>query len=165
VNVSPSQLGDPGLVFDVTRALTSSGLSPDALVLEITENVLVLNEDDVLSTLNQLAALGVVIAIDDFGSGYSSLGYLSKLPIAMLKIDRSFVQGIDRGPEEGAVAQAIIRLGHALDLQIVAEGIETQDQLAELQRLQCPLGQGFLLGRPAPPETIELREVVGAGTR
>jgi diguanylate cyclase (GGDEF)-like protein len=165
VNVSPSQLNDPGLIVDVERGLARSGLPPDALVLEITENVLVLDDDEVLSTLNDLTTLGVVVAIDDFGSGYSSLGYLSKLPIAMLKIDRSFVQGIDNGPEEAAVAQAIIRLGRALDLEIVAEGIETQDQFAELQRLQCPLGQGFLLGRPAPPETIELREVVGAGTR
>jgi EAL domain-containing protein (putative c-di-GMP-specific phosphodiesterase class I) len=165
VNVSPSQLNDAGLIIDVTRALTSSGLPPDALVLEITENVFVDNDDRVSSTMNDLAALGVVVAIDDFGSGYSSLGYLSKPSIAMLKIDRSFVQAIDKGPEEGAVAQAIIRLGRALDLEIVAEGIETPEQLTELQRLQCPLGQGFLLGRPAPPDTIEIRDVAGAGAR
>jgi EAL domain len=99
-----------------------------------------------------LAALGVVIALDDFGSGYSSLGYLSKLPIGILKIDRSFVEGIDQGPEEAAVAQAIIMLGQTLGLEIIAEGIETTGQLAELRRRGCHLGQGFLLGRPAPPE-------------
>lgn len=163
VNVSPSQLNDQGLVVDVTRALASSGLPAEALVLEITENVFLLNDEDVLSTLDELANLGVVIAIDDFGSGYSSLGYLSKLPIGILKIDRSFVQSIDQGPEEGAVAQAIIRLGRALDLEIIAEGIETSGQLAELQRLECPLGQGFLLGRPSAAEAIEVKEVVGAG--
>jgi len=99
-----------------------------------------------------LSAKGIVIAIDDFGSGYSSLGYLSKLPIGILKIDRSFVSGIDRGPEDAAVAQAIIRLGHTLGLEVVAEGIETADQLAELTRRGCMLGQGFLLGHPAPVE-------------
>jgi diguanylate cyclase (GGDEF)-like protein len=163
VNVSPSQLNDHGLVVDVTRALASSELPAEALVLEITENVFLLNDEAVMSTLDELASLGVAIAIDDFGSGYSSLGYLSRLPIKILKIDRSFVHSIDLGPEEGAVAQAIIRLGRALGLEIIAEGIETSGQLGELQRLECPLGQGFLLGRPSAPEEIEVKDVVGAG--
>jgi diguanylate cyclase (GGDEF)-like protein len=152
VNVSPSQLGDSTLVSDVSRALKQSGLPPTALVLEITESAFLLSDEQLAVTITELAALGVIIALDDFGSGYSSLGYLSKLPIGILKIDLSFVSRIDQGPEEAAVAQAIIMLGHTLDLEIVAEGIETSGQLAELQRRGCPLGQGFFLGRPAPPE-------------
>jgi EAL domain-containing protein (putative c-di-GMP-specific phosphodiesterase class I) len=150
VNVSPCQLRDSAFVGDVMSALESSGLPAEALVLEITENVFLLNNEVVVARLNDLAARGIVIAIDDFGSGYSSLGYLSRLPIGILKIDRSFVNGIDRGPEEAAVAQAIIRLGQTLGLEIIAEGIETSDQLAELTKRGCILGQGFLLGRPAP---------------
>jgi diguanylate cyclase (GGDEF)-like protein len=152
VNVSPSQLGDSLLVSDVSRALKKSGLPAEALVLEITESAFLLSDEQLAATIGELAALGVVIALDDFGSGYSSLGYLSKLPIGILKIDLSFVSRIDQGPEEAAVAQAIIMLGHTLGLEIVAEGIETPAQLAELRRRDCPLGQGFLLGRPAPPQ-------------
>jgi diguanylate cyclase (GGDEF)-like protein len=152
VNVSPSQLGDSNLVQDVSRALDQSELPAEALILEITESAFLLSDDRLAATIKELAALGAVIALDDFGSGYSSLGYLSKLPIGILKIDLSFVSRIDQGPEEAAVAQAIIVLGHTLGLEIVAEGIETPEQLEELRRRGCPLGQGFLLGRPAPPE-------------
>ena len=152
VNVSPIQLGDPSLVADVSRALSRAGLPPQALVLEITESEILLSDEELAATVGELAALGVVIALDDFGSGYSSLGYLSKLPIGILKIDRSFVDGIDQGPEEAAVAQAIIHLGETLGLEIIAEGIETLGQLEELRRRGGHLGQGFLLGRPVPPE-------------
>ncbi len=156
VNVSPSQLGDSNLVQDVSRALTQSNLPAEALILEITESAFLLSDDRLATTIKELAALGAVIALDDFGSGYSSLGYLSKLPIGILKIDLSFVSRIDQGPEEAAVAQAIIVLGHTLGLEIVAEGIETSGQLEELRRRGCPLGQGFLLGRPAPSEQFSL---------
>ena len=152
VNVSPTQLGDPGLVSDVRRALSQSELPTEALILEITESAFLLNDHVVEVTLHSLSALGVVIALDDFGAGYSSLGYLSKLPIGILKIDRSFVGGIDQGPKGAAVAQAIIGLGDTLGLEIIAEGIETKEQLAELRLRGCPSGQGFLLGRPAAPE-------------
>ncbi|MGH2828084.1 MAG: putative bifunctional diguanylate cyclase/phosphodiesterase [Actinomycetota bacterium] len=152
VNVSPIQLGDPSLVADVSRALSRAGLPAQALVLEITESEDLPSDEALAATVGELARLGVVIALDDFGSGYSSLGYLSKLPIGILKIDRSFVDGIDEGPEEAAVAQAIIRLGETLGLEIIAEGIETLGQLAELRSRGAHLGQGFLLGRPAPPE-------------
>jgi EAL domain-containing protein (putative c-di-GMP-specific phosphodiesterase class I) len=155
VNVSPSQL-DSGLVGDVSRALSQSGLPAGALVLEITESAFLLTDEELGVTIRQLAGLGVVIALDDFGSGFSSLGYLSKLPIGVLKIDRSFVAGIDKGPEEAAVAQAIIRLGHTLGLEVIAEGIETPEELAELRRRGCPSGQGFFLGRPALPEHCTL---------
>jgi len=152
VNVSPSQLSDSALVSDVSRALDESGLPAEALVLEITESAFLLSDEQLAVTIGELAALGVVIALDDFGSGYSSLGYLSKLPIGILKIDLSFVSRIDQGPEEAAVAQAIIMLGHTLGLEIVAEGIETAEQLAELRRRDCALGQGYFLGRPAAPQ-------------
>jgi diguanylate cyclase (GGDEF)-like protein len=152
VNVAPNQLADPGIVADVSRALARAGLPADALVVEITESAFLLNDPTIAANLADLAALGVTIALDDFGSGYSSLGYLSQLPIGILKIDRSFVEGIDEGPEEGAVAQAIIHLGHTLGLEIIAEGIETSAQLAELTARGCHQGQGFLLGRPKAPE-------------
>jgi diguanylate cyclase (GGDEF)-like protein len=152
VNVSPNQLKDGSIVEDVARSLARAGLPAEALVLEITESAFLLSHEEIAERVVELAALGVVIALDDFGSGYSSLGYLSKLPIGILKIDRSFVDGIDQGPEEAAVAQAIIRLGHTLGLEIIAEGIETSGQLAELRRRECHLGQGFLLGRPSAPE-------------
>jgi EAL domain-containing protein (putative c-di-GMP-specific phosphodiesterase class I) len=142
---------DSTLVPDVSRALAKSGLPAEALVLEITENAFLLSDEQLAVTIGELAALGIVIALDDFGSGYSSLGYLSKLPIGTLKIDLSFVSRIDQGPEEAAVAQAIIMLGQTLGLEIVAEGIETSEQLEERRRRGCPLGQGYLLGRPAPP--------------
>jgi EAL domain-containing protein (putative c-di-GMP-specific phosphodiesterase class I) len=163
VNVSPNQLKDKGLVADVTRALSNSGLPAEALVLEITENIFLLNDDEVASTLRELDALGAIIAIDDFGSGYSSLAYLSKLPIGIIKIDQSFVHGIDQGPDKGAVAQAIIRLGQGLGLEVIPEGIETAGQLAELERRGCRLGQGFLLGRPAAPERVDVQDVVTVG--
>jgi len=150
VNVSPRQLRDADFVADVMFALKISGLPAEALVLEITENVFLLNDEMVVARLHELAARGIIIAIDDFGSGYSSLAYLSKLPIGILKIDRSFVSGIDQGPEEAALAHAIIRLGRTLGLEIIAEGIETAEQLAELTKRGCVLGQGFLLARPAP---------------
>lgn len=152
VNVSPSQLGDAELASDVRRALSQAELPADALVLEITESAFLLDNNAHAETLQELSSLGVAIALDDFGSGYSSLGYLSKLPIGILKIDRSFVDGIDQGPERAAVAQAIIVLGETLGLEIIAEGIETAEQLAELRKRGCVLGQGYLLGRPAAPE-------------
>jgi EAL domain-containing protein (putative c-di-GMP-specific phosphodiesterase class I) len=124
--------------------------------LEITESAFLLSDEELAATIDELAALGVIIALDDFGSGYSSLGYLSRLPIGILKIDLSFVKRVDQGPEEAAVAQAILVLGHTLGLEIVAEGIETSGQLEELRRRGCLLGQGFLLGRPAPPEQSAL---------
>jgi diguanylate cyclase (GGDEF)-like protein len=160
VNVSPTQLKDPGFAEDVSRALADSGLPAAALVLEITENVFLLDDEEIASVLDRLVALGVTIAIDDFGSGYSSLGYLSKLPIGILKIDRSITSGIDRDPHEAAVAKAILGLGNALGLEIIAEGIETPGQLAELERHGCRLGQGFLLGRPAKPDLSDLADAV-----
>ena len=156
VNVSPNQLKDSNFIDDVGIALANAELPAEALVVEITENSFLLDGDEISSILVELAELGVVVAIDDFGAGYTSLGYLGRLPVGIIKIDRSFVTGIDEGPEGGAIAQAIILLGESLGMEIIAEGIETESQLAELKRRGCGSGQGFLLGRPCAPEASEV---------
>ena len=131
--------------------MTRTGLPADALILEITESAFLLSDESLAATMRAVSAIGVVIALDDFGAGYTSLSYLSKLPIGALKIDRSFVAAIDQGAEAAAVAHAIIKLGQTLGLEVTAEGIETAGQLAELRRRGCSLGQGFFLGGPSAP--------------
>ena len=153
VNLSARQLTDPGIVHHVAGALSRSGLSPERLVLEITESVVAVNLE---ATLGELRSLGVRIAIDDFGAGYSSLQYLKTLPVDILKIDRAFVNGLGRTPRDGALADAIVTLGHSLGLATVAEGIENQTQRDHMRRAGCDLGQGFLFAAPMP--LAELRE-------
>ena len=150
VNLSARQLLDPGLVGHVRSALHRSSLAPDRLVLEITESVVAGNLDVIQSALEELRALGVRIAIDDFGSGYSSLRYLKTLPVDILKIDRAFVTGLGRAAKDDALADAIVTLGHSLGLATVAEGIESAVQLHHLHRAGCDLGQGFLFAAPMP---------------
>jgi diguanylate cyclase (GGDEF)-like protein len=151
VNLSVAQLRDASIVEDVRRALADSGLAPGRLVLEITESTMVADTELAVARLGSLRELGVRIALDDFGTGYSSLGQLDRLPIDVLKMDRSFVRG-DDAPEGSSVVAAIVALGQALDLEVVAEGIEQPAQLAALRALGCTLGQGYLF---APPLTIE----------
>ncbi|MEV4702614.1 bifunctional diguanylate cyclase/phosphodiesterase [Actinoplanes sp. NPDC049316] len=149
VNLSPRQLQVPTLVQDVLSVLARTGLAPARLVLEITESALV---DDAAS-ISMLAAFrshGIRVAIDDFGTGYSSLHYLTRLPVDILKIDRSFVAELNGTPEGAGITEAILRLSHALHLTTVAEGIETTDQAAELQLLGCGVGQGYLFAAPLP---------------
>ncbi len=122
------------------------------LCLELTESAVV--ESGALATLEGLKRLGVRLAIDDFGTGWSSLGHLRRFPIDIVKLDRSFVSGLGRDPQDASVAAAIISLAHALGLSTVAEGIETGEQLAVLAALGCELGQGFLFARPAPVEAF-----------
>jgi EAL domain-containing protein (putative c-di-GMP-specific phosphodiesterase class I) len=153
VNVSPRQLQDAGLVSDVTAALDAAGLSAWALVVEITEGVLMRDPTASIAVLARLEKLGARVAVDDFGTGYSSLSYLQRFPVSMLKIDKTFVDGLDR--DDGALARAIVRLGHSLGLTITAEGIETARQLDELRGLRCELGQGFLFARPVEGSTAE----------
>ena len=148
VNVSADDLAHPSFVARVTRALVESGLRPQHLTLELTENILMSRIEGGLSALNQLRALGVKLAVDDFGTGYSSLSHLSKLPIDCLKIDRSFVQQLLRAPDDDAVVRAIIQLGGSLRKSVVAEGIESQAQMDQLRRMGCELGQGFHLSLP-----------------
>jgi diguanylate cyclase (GGDEF)-like protein len=155
VNVSARQVQDAGMVSDVERALTRSALPPDLLVLEITESVLMLDREVAVNNLRQLRSIGVHIALDDFGTGYSSLSYLRQLPVDTLKIDKSFIDCLEDGPEESAVARAVIEFGTSVGLRTVAEGIETAGELQLLIQLGCQYGQGYLLSRPLDDVAID----------
>jgi EAL domain-containing protein (putative c-di-GMP-specific phosphodiesterase class I) len=150
VNLSGRQLEEPRLVGEVVRALETSRLSPRQLTLEITESVLVTDIEAMSGRLRELKGLGVHLAIDDFGTGYSSLSYLRRFPIDMLKIDKAFVDGIGRGREDTALAHAIVKLSHTLQLHTVGEGIEQAEQATHLAALGCQDGQGYLFARPLP---------------
>jgi predicted signal transduction protein with EAL and GGDEF domain len=148
VNIAGKQLLHPEFVSDVQGALRDALLPADRLILEITEGTLLDNAEATTSRLQELKALGVRLAIDDFGTGYSSLSYLQRFPIDILKIDKSFVEGVVRGGNQAALARTIISLGDSLALRTVAEGIETDAQRSVLRDLGCQLGQGFLYARP-----------------
>ncbi|MFP5299515.1 MAG: EAL domain-containing protein, partial [Actinomycetota bacterium] len=154
VNLSGRQLLNPRLVTEVSEALFGSGLPPERLVLELTETALMTDLDASVSVLNELKALGVSIAVDDFGIGYSSLTYLKRFPLDVLKIDRSFVEDIDRTTQEAALAQAVVALGQTLNLMTVAEGVETQAHADRLLDLGCRTAQGYLFSRPVPPSEL-----------
>ena len=155
VNVSPRQFHHGDLVESVAGSLGRSGLAPEHLELELTEGALVRDLDSARDTLEELRARGVRVSIDDFGTGYSSLSYLKRLPIDVLKIDRSFVDDITVDPDDAAISEAIIRLGQTLRMEVVAEGVETREQLAFLRDLGCDAIQGFLISRPLPAHEFE----------
>jgi len=155
VNLSPLQVRDRGIVDVVRRALHDSGVAPSRLMLEITEGVLIENPEEVLKRIEQLRAIGVRIALDDFGSGYSSLGYLQRFPFDKLKIDRSFVSALGRSTNAAVIIQAIVALGRALNVTIVVEGVETEEQRVLLRLAGCDEMQGFLFARPAAPAAID----------
>jgi len=138
----------------VRRALAETGFPAEQLCLEITESALMRDPRAVLPILADLKSLGVRVAVDDFGTGYSSLSYLKRFPVDVLKIDRSFVEGIANDPDDAAIAHAVIALARSLRLDVVAEGIETAGQLEALHQLGCVRGQGYLFGRPAPIATL-----------
>ncbi|HYO60894.1 MAG TPA: GGDEF domain-containing phosphodiesterase, partial [Actinomycetota bacterium] len=161
VNLSVRQFEEADLVQQVAETLEVTRFPAEDLVLEITESVFLNDSPSTLATIQGLKDLGVTIAIDDFGTGYSSLSYLRTFPIDILKIDRSFIEGIDQGVEDAALARAIVQIGENLNLRIVAEGIETPEQLREVRRLGCHEGQGFFLGTPLGPEG--LRDLVARG--
>jgi diguanylate cyclase (GGDEF)-like protein/PAS domain S-box-containing protein len=148
VNVSGHDIAHAAFIARVTRAIVESGLKPRHLCLELTENILMSRLEGALPVLRELRRVGVMLAIDDFGTGYSSLSHLSTLPIDCLKIDRSFVARLSTHADEAAVVQSIILLGSSLGKLVVAEGIETPDQLEQLREMGCSLGQGYLLARP-----------------
>jgi diguanylate cyclase (GGDEF)-like protein/PAS domain S-box-containing protein len=154
VNLSTRQLDDPGLVADVRSALEASDLVPGQLVLELTESLFIGDTESTRSRLEELKAAGVRLAVDDFGTGYSALSYLQRFPLDILKIDRSFIEGLQRGNDQSNIVRALIELGGAMDLDIVAEGIEQPDQLAELRRMHSDYGQGFLFGRPLTADAL-----------
>ena len=165
VNLSGRQLQEPGVVEDVRLALVDSGLDPSHLVLEITESMLMHNTDMSMTRLMALKSLGISLAIDDFGTGYSSLSYLQRYPIDILKIDKAFVDVIDRGGEGPVLASAIVALGETLRLNTVAEGIERESQRAHLIALGCELGQGFLFSKPLDAEEFwTLLQTRGTGS-
>jgi diguanylate cyclase (GGDEF)-like protein len=148
VNLSARQLLDPTLIRDVRRTVEVAGLDPARLILEITESAFVSDAATVLDRLNQIRDSGVRLAIDDFGTGYSALSYLRHLPVEILKIDRSFVEGVVAGWQGRAFLHTIVRLTETLSMTAVGEGVETQEQLSALRALGCRLGQGFLFARP-----------------
>jgi diguanylate cyclase (GGDEF)-like protein len=154
VNVSGRQVYDPGFVDDVRHALAAAGVDPRRLVLELTESVMIDRPELALERFTALKALGLRLAIDDFGTGYSALSYLQRFPIDVLKIDRSFVDGLRKGGAQGSLARTIVALGQALSLRTVAEGIEDAEQRAALREVGCPLGQGFLFARPMDPDAM-----------
>ncbi len=156
VNLSGKQFAQADLVQQVVAAMEAGNIEPSSLCLEITETALMADPAMGLRVLNDLRALGIELAIDDFGTGYSSLAYLKRFPVDVLKIDRSFVDGLGDDPDDTAIATAIISLARSMGMRVVAEGVETQRQLDELRRLGCDHAQGFLFARPAHPDTVWL---------
>jgi diguanylate cyclase (GGDEF)-like protein len=154
VNVSARQLAEEHLPETVSNVLLETGLDPARLCLEVTESLLIEDPEASILTLTTLKQLGVKIAIDDFGTGYSSLEYLRRLPVDCVKIDRSFVRGLPGNGEDLAIVNAVIELGHALSLSVTAEGVETHEQLVNLQSAGCDTAQGFLFSRPEPPDVV-----------
>jgi diguanylate cyclase (GGDEF)-like protein len=154
VNVSGKQFHAPQMTETVVSALKASGLAPQYLGIELTESAVMGNAERHIRTLHELKALGVTLSIDDFGTGYSSLSYLKRFPLDELKIDRSFVSGVDTDPDNAAIVIAIIAMAHCLGLSVVAEGVETQAQLAFLKSKACDECQGFLFAKPMPAEAF-----------
>ena len=152
VNLSPRQLAEPGLTNEVARILHDSGVAPECVWLEITETTLMRDAESAMSALGALRSLGLHLAVDDFGTGYSSMAYLERLPVEVLKVDRSFVHGVGQRADSTAIATAIVSLSRALGLRTVAEGIETTEQLDELRNVGCEMGQGWLFGAAKPAD-------------
>jgi EAL domain-containing protein (putative c-di-GMP-specific phosphodiesterase class I) len=160
VNVSAVQFRQEGFCETIRRVLQDTGLEPRFLELELTETLLLSNEDVMFDVLAELKRMGVRLAIDDFGTGYSSLNYLKQLPVSKLKIDRSFVRDLADGSRDVAITAAIINVAKCLNLTVTAEGVEEKSQLSVLREYSCDEVQGFLFGRPmtASEITDKLRE-------
>jgi diguanylate cyclase (GGDEF)-like protein len=154
VNISAYQLSDPGFADSVARHLGSAGLEPSSICLELTESALMGAGEEPRRALASLKGLGVYVAIDDFGTGYSSLATLKRLPVEVVKVDRSFVDGLGTDPEDSAIVAAVLSLAHAMGLHVVAEGVETPLQASELVALGCTVAQGFLWSPAVPAEQI-----------
>jgi EAL domain-containing protein (putative c-di-GMP-specific phosphodiesterase class I) len=154
INLSARQLHQADVVESVARALRESGIDPADVVIEITETSLMEDAATGQETLRQLQALGVKIAIDDFGTGYSALSYLRQFPIDTVKMDRSFVRDLGAGKADSALIRSVVELGEALDMQIVAEGIEGKEQLDSVAGLRCAIGQGYYFSPPLDSEAM-----------
>jgi EAL domain-containing protein (putative c-di-GMP-specific phosphodiesterase class I) len=164
VNVSALQITDGRLVDTVTGALESALANPSLLTIEVTESAVMADVDAATVALRALRSVGVHLAIDDFGTGYSSLTYLKQFPIHELKLDKSFVDGVGTHPEDSAIVAAVVNLARAVDLEVVAEGVESARQSAVLRTLGCDYGQGYVWQRPVPRDVIEpwIRDYAGA---
>ena len=145
---------DPDLVASIANILQEEALPPHLLELELTESQLLDSVERIIATFKQLHELGVKLAIDDFGTGYSSLSYLKRLPVDYVKIDQAFIRGLKEGSEDAAITRAIIIMAHSLDLMVVAEGVETEDQLRFLREQDCDEGQGYLISRPVQADAL-----------
>ncbi len=162
VNVSGRQLADPSFPSLVSEVLAATSVPPGSVVLEMTETILLREHSRCESVFRRLKGLGVRLSIDDFGSGYSSLGRLRQFPVDQLKVDRAFVRDISEHGDT-RIMRAVVDLAHDFHLEVVAEGVETDFELASLRQLGCDLVQGFLLGKPAPPATVEAGLLGGGG--
>ena len=162
VNVSALQFAQRDFVEMIDAVLTRSGLEPNGLELELTESLIMRDLEQAARRMHKLRELGVRISVDDFGTGYSSLAYLQHLPIDVLKIDRSFVHETEKSPAASSLVRAIVTLAHGLGITVIAEGVETEYQFRTMRHMGCDRAQGFLLGRPAPPEAayVAARQVV-----
>ena len=152
VNLSTVQFKRGNLEQTVIEAFTRSGLEPQFLELELTESILIDDPENVLLTIRRLKSLGIKLSIDDFGTGYSSLSYLKKFAVDKLKIDQSFVKGINNDPNDAAIVRAIIQLARSLNLKTIAEGVEDDHMLEHLRLYHCDEVQGFHIGKPMPAE-------------
>ncbi|MEV6396068.1 EAL domain-containing protein [Streptomyces sp. NPDC051907] len=165
VNLSPTQLHHPGLVADTVDVLERAGLEPGALCLEVTESALIGADEDLLKPLRQLAEMGVDIALDDFGTGYSNLANLRRLPVSVLKLDRSFTQGMQQHPVDPVdlkIVEGIVTLAHSLELAVTVEGVETGAQAEQLRELGCDTAQGWYYARPGPPDKLHALSMADA---
>jgi EAL domain-containing protein (putative c-di-GMP-specific phosphodiesterase class I) len=155
VNLSGRELDDESLVEHVRDALLSEEVDPSMLEVELTEEIFIQNIEHNLNQLSRLHQLGVQLAIDDFGVGYSSLGYLRDFPVDLLKIDRSFITDVTERHDDAVITRAVINLAHNLGIQVVAEGVETEEQLNFLKAHRCNLAQGYLISRPIPAADLQ----------
>ena len=160
VNMSSRIFQDPEFVETVLGILDETGLPPDRLEIEITESIAMEDIERTIVVLNQLAGRGIGVTIDDFGTGYSSLNYLKRLPIQRVKIDQSFIKDIATDPDDRAIIQAVTAMAHTMKLSVVAEGVETEDQLSFLRSTGCDEAQGYLFGKSLGAE--EFKELMSA---
>ena len=162
VNLSARQFRQKDLIGMIERVLGETGLAPVLLELELTESMLMHHAEETVGILTRLDEMGVRLAIDDFGTGYSSLSYLKRFPIHSLKVDRSFVRDISSDPDDAAIVTAIVAMARSLNLDVTAEGVETEEQAAFLRSLACHQAQGFYFGRPMSAQEFGARLALGA---
>jgi polar amino acid transport system substrate-binding protein len=155
VNLSTHEFQNPGIIELITRILRETGHDPELLELEITESTAMRDASHTIEKLKKLADMGIRFSLDDFGTGYSSLSYLKKLPINKLKIDKSFVSGLREDKDAQAIVYAVIAMAHSLNLSVVAEGVETDEQMKFLDSCECDQIQGYLYSKPLPGDDFQ----------